>query len=177
MRILRWFLVFILLGLSSSVALADGIDPAIGVEGGTGSTLWTGSTIFTITSANFTSDTFFILTGTITNFDFNFGNTEQGPFSSLEGSAFPTVTTIVPGFEALLSGGTIFPVSACDGCPTGTQRGNQIFGDFRFVLIDAVIGSTVTVTSNVPEPGTLILMLSGLGAMVLRRPRRNKVPS
>jgi hypothetical protein len=180
-KCLRWFVILVILGLSSSVALADSIDPALGVSGGTGSTLWTGSFTFTINNntascdgpCNFTSGAFFINSGSITNFDFRF-DTQQGPFSPLTGSAFPIVTTIVPGFEALLSGGTISPLSACIDCSNGTQIGNQIFGDFIFKMFGVVNGSTVTVTSNVPvpEPGTLILMVSGFAAIGLNRLRK-----
>jgi hypothetical protein len=89
------------------------------------------------------------------------------------------VTTIVPFREAILSGGTISPLSACplEGCVSGTVIGNQIFGDFYFVMNGVFNPTVVTVTSNVPEPGTMILVLSGLGAMGLRRLRRNKVPN
>jgi hypothetical protein len=182
---LRWFLILTILGLSSSATMADGIDPALGVKGTDPvPTLWPGSVTFTInsddascdTTCNFTSGAFFINTGTITNFDFKF-DTGQGPFTALEGSAFPIVMTVVPGFEALLSGGTIFPGSPCfEGCAS-----NEIFGDFVFEMDGVTLGSNgetnVTVTSNVPEPASIILMLTGLGAMGLRRLRRNKVPS
>jgi hypothetical protein len=175
-------LIVILFGLSSTAALANSIpDPALGVKGGTGSTLWPGSVTFAINNGtatcdvtcNFISPSFFILTGTITNFDFLFDTPQITGFSALAGSAFPTVTTIVPFFEAILSGGTISP--SCD-CSNTT---NQIFGDFYFEMDGVVNGSSVTVTSNVsaPEPGTMILMLSGLGVMGLRRLRRNKAPS
>ncbi|HEV2991747.1 MAG TPA: PEP-CTERM sorting domain-containing protein [Candidatus Angelobacter sp.] len=179
MKNVRWFLVLMLLGLSSSAALADSVDPAIGVLGSGDQTLWPGSETFHITTVNFASPSFFINEGTITNFLVTF-TTEQGPFTALAGSAFPTVTTIVPGFEALMSGGTIFPLSACDGCGDGTQIGNQIFGSFFFELRGLTLGSNgtdVTFTSNVPEPGTMILLLSGLGAMGLLRLRRNKAPN
>jgi hypothetical protein len=184
-NISRWFLVVIFLGLSSSVALADGVDPALGVKGGTDSTLWPGSVTFTISSADaicdvtcdFTSGSFFINKGTITNFLATF-NTEQGPFSTLEGSAF-TVSTITPGFVALLSGGTIFPGSSESECTDCSVPANQIFGNFFFQLQGVTLGSNgetnVTFTSNVPEPGTIILFLSGLAAVSLRRLRRNKV--
>ena len=182
---LRCYLILILLGLSSSATLANGIpDPALGVKGGTGSTLWPGSVTFDInaTSAScdptcdFISPAFFINTGTITNFLFHF-DTTQGPFTALVGSAFPTVTTLVEGHDALLSGGTIFPD------PPLPPTSNEIFGDFYFEMQGVTLGSNghtmVTVTSDVPlpEPGTMILVLSGLGAMGLRRLRRNKVPS
>lgn len=38
MKISRWFLALILFGLSSSIALADGVDPKMGLQGGDGST-------------------------------------------------------------------------------------------------------------------------------------------
>jgi hypothetical protein len=37
-NISRWFLALIFLGLSSSIAMADGVDPKMGLQGGTGST-------------------------------------------------------------------------------------------------------------------------------------------
>jgi PEP-CTERM motif len=187
-KILRCCLILILLGLSSSAALANGIpDPGLGVKGGTGSDLWPGSVTFTIdsttaicnpeTGCDFTSGAFFINTGTITSFDFSF-DTTQGTFTALADSVFPNIQTIVEGSEAVLSGGTILP-PACSDCTPPTPGPNQIFGDFYFEMHGVTLGSNgitkVTVTS--PEPGTMILMLSGLGAMGLRRLRRNKVPS
>ena len=174
MKILRWLVILMVLGLSSSAVLADGIDPAIGVRGCCDQSLWPGTVQFTLTTADFTSPGFFINEGTITNFLVSF-DVEQGPFTPSEGTAFPTVQTIVPGFEALLSGGTIFPAGECiEGCTS-----NEIFGNFAFDLEGVTIGpngTTVTI-SSVPEPASIILMLSGLGAVGLRRLRRNKVPS
>jgi len=184
-NISRWFLALIFLGLSSSAALADGVDPALGVKGGTDSTLWPGSVTFTINkqdatcevTCDFTSGSFFINEGTITNFLATF-DTQQGPFSTLAGSAF-TVSTITPGFVALLSGGTIFPASSEPECDDCSVPPNQIFGNFFFQLQGVTLGSSdqtkVTFTSNVPEPGTMILLFSGLAAVSLRRLRRNKV--
>jgi hypothetical protein len=91
----------------------------------------------------------------------------------LADSVFPTLIIRQEFVDAVLTGGTIFP--ACD-CSNTT---NQIFGDFYFVMNGVNNPTVVTVTSNVsaPEPGTMILMLSGLGVMGLRRLRRNKAPS
>ena len=173
MKIARWLMVVALVGLTASVARADSIDPAIGVQGGSDAALWTGSVTLTITSTNFSSGTFFIDTGTITNFDFVF-HTQQGPFSVLQGSAFPNITTIVPGFEALLSGGTIFPAteffttSECIEClPAGTTIVGNFFFGFQGVTLGPNGTTTVTITSNVPEPGTITLMLAGLAALGL----------
>jgi hypothetical protein len=181
MKILRCCAIVILLGLSSSVALANGTDPVLGVKGGTGSTLWPGSITFAINNetatcdvtCNFISPSFFIDTGTITNFDFLFTTVQTTGFSVLADSVFPTLIIRQEFVDAVLTGGTISP--ACD-CSNTT---NQIFGDFYFEMDGVVNGTSVTVTSNVPlpEPGTMILVLSGLGVMGLRRLRRNKVPS
>lgn len=176
-RVLRWYLILIILGLSSSAAMADSTDPALGVKGGTGSTLWTGSTTFTIDNdidGNTFSGVFFIDTGMITNFEFSFNENQVTVFSALAaeaGNIFPTVMTILPGFEAILSGGTIFPADP----PAASDP--VLFGDFQLVVNGGLDGSVVTVTSNVPEPGTMILMLSGLGVLGLRRLRRKKVAS
>src|ERR1700674_2640932 len=183
LKILRWLLILLILGVSSSAALADGIDPALGVKGGGDDSPWPGIMSFTIANDQngfFRTPSFFITEGSITNFLASFDTPQPGGFSTLEGSAF--IVTGLSDAEALLSGGTIFPFSACPNeidCANGTQIGNQIFGDFYFATQGAVNGSVVTFTSNssVPEPASMILMLTGLGAMGLRRLRRNKVPS
>jgi hypothetical protein len=181
MRFARYLILAAAVAVFSGVALADAIDPAIGVKGGTGSELWTGAATFFIangqpgssncdSTCDFQSQTFFTNTP-LTSFDLIF-DIVQGPFSPAEDSAFPIVETIVPGFVARMSGGTIFP--PCDGeeCFAGPT---QIFGDFVFVMQGVVDGSTVVVSSTpVPEPGTMMLLGSGLAAMGLRRLRRNK---
>jgi len=178
---LRWFLILLILGVSSSAALADGIDPALGVKGGGDDSPWPGSMSFTISNDQngfFRTASFFITEGSITNFLASFNTPQPGGFSTLEGSAF-TVTGL-SDTDAFLSGGTILPLSACPfECANGTQIENQIFGDFYFATQGAVNGSVVTFTSNssVSEPASMILVLTGLGAMGLRRLRRNKAPS
>jgi len=182
-KAIRWFLILTLIGLSSSAAMADGIDPALGVRGGGDQTLWPGTVTFTIdtdsascdTTCDFTTPAFFIDEGTITAFDITF-DTPQGVFSVEEGSAFGNLETVIPGIEAIISGGTIFPGSQCIEC---SPEGNQIFGNFVLDMNGVTLGNNaqtlVTVTSVVvSEPGTLILMLSGLGFLGLYRLRRRQ---
>jgi hypothetical protein len=185
LKVLRWYVILMLLGLSSSAAMADGIDPALGVRGGGDQTLWPGSVTFAITpqtascdtTCNFTTPAFFINAGTITEFELTF-DTPQGVFSVEEGSAFPNLTTVLPGIEALLSGGTIFPAEVCaEICEPGP---NQVFGNFVLDMEGVTLGSngeTLVTVSSVPEPETLILVLSGLGFLGLRRLRSKEVPS
>jgi PEP-CTERM motif-containing protein len=183
-NISRWFLALIFVGLSSSVALADGIDPALGVKGDGDAATWTGTlsvlmdpntpgVFCTDGFCNFTSQTFDSEVN-ITNFDYLFsqsqGTVQNNPFSVVEGSIFPILTIIsdvnTAHPEAILSGGIICAVST-EFCTGGTI-------DFFLETDGAVQGTTVTYTSNVPEPGTLILVLSGFGAMGLRRLRLKK---
>jgi len=183
MKSLRWFLLLLILGVLSSAARADGIDPALGVKGGGDDSLWPGSMSFTVVNDGngfFRTESFFINEGSITNFLASFDTPQPGGFSTLEGSAF--LVTGLSDTDALLTGGTILPFAACpfELCQNGTQTENNIiYGDFYFAMQGAVNGSVVTFTSNssVPEPASMILMLTGLGAMGLRRLRRNKVPS
>jgi hypothetical protein len=72
-NISRWFLTLILLGLSSSAALADGIDPGVKLQGGTDATGLFSPTdpnfAFTVLGSNFT------VIGQSEEFDFiNFTN-------------------------------------------------------------------------------------------------------
>jgi len=179
-NISRWFLTLIFLGLSSSAALADGIDPALGVKGDGDASPWTGTLSVLMSPdttgvsctenlCNFTSITFDSNVN-ITNFDYLFSQSQGTPFSVVEGSIFPILTIIsdvnTAHPEAILSGGIICAVSA-EECPGVTT-------DFYLVTDGVKQGTTVTYTSNVPEPGTLILMLSGFGAFGLRRLRLKK---
>ena len=185
MNISRWFLALIFLGLSSSMALADGIDPALGVKGDGDASPWTGTLSVLMETnptlgvtctdgfCNYISQTFDSNVN-ITNLDYFFdrsqGTVANNPFSVVEGSIFPILTIIsdvnTANPEAILSGGIICAVNS-EECPSGTI-------DFYLVTEGAVQGTTVTYTSNVAEPGTLILMLSGFGAFGLRRLRQKK---
>ncbi len=179
MKILRLFLIVIVFGLSCSAAMADGIDPALGVKGDGDQSPWTGSlavvmepTVPGVSCSNqvcdFASVTF-DSTVDITDMDYLFSESQSTGFSVIDGSVFG-VLTVVSGVdtatpEAILSGGIICAISD-DSCASGVTN--------FFLVADGVAqGSAVTFTSNVPlsvpEPATLILMASGLGVIYLRR--------
>jgi PEP-CTERM motif len=185
---IRWYLILIVLGLSSSAALADGIDPALGVKGDGDQAPWTGTlsvlmepgTGITCTGGfcDFTSESFSSIID-ITNFDYFFsqsqGTVESNPFTKTADDIFPILTIIkdvnTANPEAILSGGLI--------CGTSDEVCDSVFS-FILETDGAVQGTTVTYTSNVPlpvpEPGTLILMVSGLGVLGLHR-RMKKTPA
>jgi len=171
--------MLIFLGLSSSAALADGVDPALGVKGDGDASPWTGSisvvllpTTAGVTCASglcdFVSATF-NSTVDITDFDYLFSQSQSTAFSVIDGSLFPILTVVsdvgsaLP--EAILSGGTI--------CGTNDEICESGVTDFYLITDDVVEGSTLTITSNVPiptpEPGTMILVFAGLGLVGLRR--------
>jgi hypothetical protein len=181
--------VMVVLSLASS-AKADAIDPAIGVKGCTAtcSDLWTGTITFTINTDNatceggicdFTSAGFFINEGTITNFLFDFGTPQEGGFSAAEEGQ---TATPLSDSAALLTGFTIVPGSECGfdcitllSFSTLDVVAGTITSPWQFEIFGATEGSVVQITSNVspvPEPGTMVLLGTGLGALALRRFRK-----
>lgn len=180
MKFLRWYLILIILGLWSSVALADGIDPALGVKGDGDQAPWTG-TLTVLMEPNptlgvscsggfcdFTSQTY-SFTADITNFDYFFSQSQSTGFTKTADDIFPILTIIsdvnTANPDAILSGGII--------CGTSDEICQGDFSSFILETDGVVQGTTVTYTSNVPlpvpEPGTMILMVSGFAVIGLRR--------
>ena len=178
MKSLRWFLILMIFGLWSSAAMADSIDPAVGVQGGTDGLPFlgtaTGSCVTNPCNIRLPVEGFFDnRTGAnIVAFDFFWDQIQPGNeffpenFMVREGSLFTILDVISPTHVRLSGAAGVF-IPPCFGDSCTASESFALFVD----------GMNGTVTVTVPEPGTMILMLSGLGALGLRRLRRNKVPS
>jgi hypothetical protein len=177
-HILSFLAVALLLLSVGSVAEANTIDPAVGVQGDPPGILWTGSATFTITTDTFTSNAFFIESGMITSFNVH-SDTALNFTSSVAGETVtmisPSCDSVCTSTDAILSGFTITPQIILQA-PTALDSTGpvNISGPFDFFITG---GAGDTLTFSTPEPGTLILLGTGLGALGLRRLRRSKAAS
>jgi hypothetical protein len=187
MKITRLLISGAALAFVGTAALADGIDPAIGVKGGTGSSSWNGSTIVTCDSSsgcNFSlplvNPPYFNNTGAlIASFDFKWDTPQLGGFSAINGEGFRNVTLeIISAFDSAnpeailrLTGAAITSSSPCENIEGDCHPASSEFG----LEIDGGVG-TLTVTSAPPtvaEPASILLIGSGLGGLALWRRRKN----
>jgi hypothetical protein len=154
-----------------SVAKADTVtDPAVGVQGCCDSILWPGTVTLTITNNDFTSGGFFINSGMITSFLIH----SDTAFIFNSAIAGETVTPSgVAVTDATLSGFTILPQPIILLAPTALDPTAPpvITGNFAFRVLNGQ-GDVLTFSTPVPEPGTMILLGTGLSALGLRRLRR-----
>ncbi|SRR6266403_592973 len=198
MRLLRFFVLGAAVAALSGAAFADGLDPAIGVKGGTGSVEWDGSTTqFCAVTCNLTLPDnevpYFNSTGDIiASFDFKW-DTPQGDFTALtdpDAGFFNAQLVFPENFnpnapEVILNliGLTIANSPACgsdDDDKAEESCSHPPASEFSLVVNGGSGLLTITSSSTlapVPEPGTMILLGSGLGAVALRKLRRRKIAS
>jgi hypothetical protein len=188
----RWFLSLILLGLSSSIAMADSVDPVAKLGGGCCST-----ELHSLNDPLFVGS--FTQTGGVTTVFFDFVNvtgftigavnldvTDNTPLTfSIDNTGDPyfnsfsptSPTTLAPGDHLTLSwfglDGTHLGIPprtsvSCDGevCTTVPLLAHF---QFTFAVADVPLGGSFDFTGTlfaVPEPPALLLVLTG-GVLLL----------
>lgn len=196
MKISRWLVLFAVLGISCTVALADGTDPVMKLGGGGASTPLTGFTFsfnFTKTSSAQTTATFdFInntgatigevdLLATGTGLGFSCDNTDDVYFNTCT----PTETTASPvniryfGLDDTHFGIPFATTVTCDEDGEEVERfvdeDNQsctavpLLSDFKFTVnvTDMSVGQSFTADGTlVPTPETGTMVLTLAGGLL-----------
>lgn len=115
----------------------------------------------------------------------------QGPFTVAQNAdpndfpnaIFTTESTVVQGVSELFTGSTIQPCQTViiEGVPAQSEDDvppceNQQTESFNIGIADAILNpatqsTTVTVTANVPEPSSAVLLLGGVAVLWTQRKR------
>ncbi len=195
MKITRLLVMVAFLGISCSVALADGVDPVFKLGGGGASTPLTSDTFsFTVNQADavagFVSFDFINFTGaTIVQLNLD---APAGFLFSCDNTGDPYFTTCSP--TTATAGPTTLSFFGLDAIHTGIPTANHVFcgeeefeegppnctadvpaSDFTITVgvADMPTGSSFDVTGHLipaAEPATLLMVLAGgLGFLALKR--------
>jgi hypothetical protein len=191
MKSSKILLLVLVVVLSAGLALADGVpgsDPRIGLGGGGGSEGTSGTFSFTVNDyGGGISPTFY--NDTETAF-YNLSITAPDPggdLSTFECDIYypyydSCSITRTPGWI------TIFIYDIWTSTEDDDIAGIPPGGDFRFTLNNDgswlangtggwIPDSTLAGTANVPEPGTITLLVTGLGTLVAKRKLRRRPSS
>jgi len=192
MKISRWFFSLILLGLSSSIAMADSVDPVAKLGGGCCSI-----ELHSLNDPNFTGS--FTQSGGVTTVFFDFVNvtgftvgavsldvTDNTPLTfSIDNTDDPYFNSFSPTSPTLLSPGDHLTLSwfglddthlgipprtsiSCDGDVCFSEPPLSHF-QFTFLVADVPLNGSFAFTGTlfaVPEPPALLLVLTG-GVLLL----------
>jgi hypothetical protein len=185
MNISRWFLVVILLGLASSRATADSVDPKFQLQGGCCSTAlhtlddpnftftFTQTGGITIATAEFVNETPF----TIGRVDLDITDTVPLLFSADNSvdpyftNASPTTPTLLsPGGHLLMSFfGTNGDFPGIPNMPCDCEEGLSNHFIFSMTVADVPLNGSYSFKGTlfaIPEPSAILLLLTG-GVLVL----------